>query len=407
MCKRILPGLAVLLALPAAAAQAENEQQQDSPEVARLKERNALLEQQLALIKNQASLVRSVVPTGITPLEGKLQIDGEHPLKSQILAYQKLNEIAGQIAGDQKIPGEGTIVIYSEAELNSLLAYQAFQTQTTLLKETMDKAAKHAREILDEKAAPLTARFAPAALGLIGGGLSAILDILALFRSDVTIQNKDFTIGDLPLITATAKALATDKRHVYYPAAYAPKLLEPSDSQPLLNDLKALNDLRFKLEGLIREANAKKGELTRQIEALGEQIETAEAKKALAALKTAQKNLEDLIAWLGAIRDGSVTFQTALLKPEEGSGQSALARLLRAEKLQQTMAVKEKEAHTLLLKVLAAGGSHLTKKLLWRNPKLYYSGGAIATYALFAPQGHIVTSGSVPLESGYQREKLP
>jgi len=93
-------------------------------------------------------------------------------------------------------------------------------------------------------------------------------------------------------------------------------------------------------------------------------------------------------------------------------GVPPIATVLAADGLAQEIGVQEDGSvssdsiwqHTLLLKALESGGSLITHSNIFGS-KTFFTGGAVATYALFTMKGHLSCSGNVFDYGGYFRAK--
>lgn len=95
--------------------------------------------------------------------------------------------------------------------------------------------------------------------------------------------------------------------------------------------------------------------------------------------------------------------------PSSG-GVPPIATVLAADGLAQEIGVQEDGSlksdsawqHVLLLKALESGGSLITHSNIFGS-KVFFTGGAVATYALFTTKGHLSCSGNVFDYGGYLR----
>jgi chromosome segregation ATPase len=169
-----------------------------------------------------------------------------------------------------------------------------------------------------------------------------------------------------------------------------------------------LEDKVKELKDKLKEASAvDKPKIQAQIEKTAADLQAA--KTAVTDAESAKKPWTDYVAALDAIlkdfkqaKDGVDAFRESLIKPD-GTGQTLLTGLLRAEKLRNVM----KSGQTLQLKVDRATGSVLTKKSFLRSMKVYYSGGAIVRFSHFAVDGKLLTSGSYAYPVAFTRAVLP
>lgn len=417
-----------------------------SEELKKLEEQNAILEQQILLKENQRKLIEAQFPQEVEPLEGKVETEGDVPIEVKILAHRALGPIADQIVQAIGDKGSGKpLVIYDEGEINSLVHYQAFSVQLDLLTREYErllgaytgltgdeKARKAALDEL-EKAQKATTAFFPT---LVGGALRSVIDVLSLFRTDVKVTSKDLTLDELALITAVSSRL---ERGIYHPAVFSPNLL--SGDSEMMGKLSLLDGYRTRVDAALvvlkkekavleaaiakdaaaikektdeinkkkkeieKATGAKKAKLEKEKEALEKQKSELEEGKSAKQGKVTQ--LSQAIENLTTINTLYATFQAALLATDESSGLNALTRLLRAEKLQTLMNGdgNGNKAYTLLLEIVAAGGSTKTSQNLFTGGKLRHSGGVVVSFVLFDSGGKMVASGSFDEHSGQRKFK--
>lgn len=422
---------------PAASGGAAGAPAKPSPELQALMDQNAILAQQVTAVQNQAKLISTALPSDVKPLDGVTKTEGDHPVESQFLAYRAVQAIAQKIADDPSMPvANHTVVIYCESELNSLLSYQSFRQQLELLQTQMtqerDRAQtqlKTAQETIDDTARAFRDALPIVAPLLATSAVKSAVDLLSLFRTDVDIRSKDIPIADQALIAPLAAALAAKRVKVFHPSVLPPKFLDPASD--LLKALEDLAGLRNDLQDKIDDAAAKQALLKRQSDTLAQEIAVASGLKKTAAdlaveastdkqaaLKKEQaenavvlqdmetftgiqskdaddrkvakdsmaEKLDGLVTRLNAVNASYATLQAALVK---GDDTSPLVKLIRAEKLKAAMGTG---GFTLQIKMAASGGGVQVKRNLLYS-KVSYSGGAIATWMLFNPDGSVKGGG--------------
>jgi len=420
----------------------------DPPELARLKARAALLDQQVAIAQDQQKLLSGSLPSDLKLPEGAVAIDGATPIESQVLAHKALDRIARTISERvaQRLPAR--VLIHNQGDITALLSLQAFGAQLDLIGYQLadeigqgSEAVEAAEAALAEPqprgigwrhrglnlganlgimtmVSPLGAMAAASLGGPLAAPAAAVaavgsaLQLLSLFRVDVSIKYQEIAIADLALAAAVAGHLAgrDPPIEVYDGALVPPNLLE-TDS-PLLDRLGELDTRQTALNAILQRASAAEARLKAAVAALdrriaaaakaGEPVAPIEAERA--SKETALEQLAAAIARMSAAAAAFSTLQTAMLRREDGSGASPLTRVLQAEKLAM---IAGDDACFLLLRVGAAGGGVRSKRSffgsLFSGADLSYSGGAIAHYMLFDPAGRILDGGSIPAYSGFKR----
>ncbi len=389
------------------------------PELDRLKREAEISKQRAEIAANKAKQVQSQLPSQVKAPEGTTNVVGDHPIESQILAYDALNKLAESIAGRVASRNPAAVVIYSEAEINALVALQAFAAQLDLIATQLTAEIDNAKTaIANAKAAVKPAHTAKLAAALelapmvVGGALRSAADLLSIFRADVTLRYKDLTIGDIPLVAAVAGHLASRQQPVtvYHPALVPPGL--SSADSAISGKLRELAGSRGEIEDQQQELARLDGTLKAQIEALTSEIAASDAavpakdtslkEKSRDGKQTALEELTAVVTRLAAATASFDAFEATLFKADESSGTSVMARLLRAEKLRSVGA----NAHWLLVRIAVAGGGYKTKRWLWwPTTKVLYSGGAIAEFVLFDASGRIVEAGVSPNYSGFIQVK--
>lgn len=393
--------------------------QSDSPELAALKAQKAILEEQAAMAESRKKIVSATLASEVKPLEGTVKIDADNPVESQILAYKSLNSVAQRIADKVAAKKPARVLIHADTDLSGLLGFQAFvrqleliHTQLTGEKEAAEATLIDARQVAQGKIVAIAAPGLLMAPLVIGAAIRSSIDLLSLFRTDVSLKYKDLTIGDLALVASVSGHLLEKNIDIYYPSVMPPGMF--SKDSDVLNRLKEMDKAREALDGVHRNVTDLKAELKQQIETLNTEITTAAAanppqdvtsKKALRDRKqTALNELAASDARLTAAATAWTAFQSALIKADENSGLNALTRLIRAEKL---ATVAGADSHLLLLKVAAAGGGHKTKRNLFYSGKVFYGGGAIVEFILFEPSGKMAAAATLPAYSGLIELKEP
>ena len=279
----------------------------DSPELARLKAKNTVLEQQAALAENRNKLISANFPSDIQPLKGETKVAGDHPIEGEILAYKALIQLSADIT-DKIIAAiavkPGRILIHCEADIGLLLGYQAFLAQMEVIRTRIDDETEKAERLLSRpdfhpvahapehletpgikgfvaldaggKAAAGVAGTAlegvlgGAPVALAGAAIRSAISLISLFRTDVSLNYSDLAIGDRALITAVSGRLAAAHVEVYDPALMPPHLMD-TDSD-ITETLEDCNEKCSRLEGVRKKIEAKQSELKNKIEDLTKRI---------------------------------------------------------------------------------------------------------------------------------------
>lgn len=208
--------------------------QPDSLELAALKNQTAILEEERKQAEARQKLVSATFPSSdVKPLEGAVKVDGDHPVESQVLAYHALNRLAQKIADIVAGKKPSRVLIHSDADINSLMSFQSFVEQMSLIRAELTGVNETATSALEDakltlSGAPMPAAEGALALGfaplVVGAALRSAIDLLSLFRVDVSLKSKDLTINDLALVAAVSGHLVEKKIPVFNPSLMPPNL---------------------------------------------------------------------------------------------------------------------------------------------------------------------------------------
>lgn len=382
----------------------------ETPEVTALKQQNAVLNLQVEAAQARQKLLTATFPSDVKALDGTIKVDGDHPIESQMYAWKAVNDVATQIARDVKASAT-KVLIYNDSDVNLLVGLGSFKAQLNLLKTQLDqeaKAAQTAASDADAANAPAMAAIpAIAATPFVASSIiKSTIDLISLFRVDVSIKAKDLNITDLAFFSAVAGALQAKNVAVYDGAVIPPMFRDPDSAvQATLQELDGLigrlNESDKKLDGALDKLKTALETITQEIT----DAKAAQPPKSTTERERQQQKITGTIdkanAEKGKIRateDAYNTFRVALLKTDDALGLTPLAKILRAEKLDRCA----QDAYWLMIKVAAAGGAYRTKRWLWKS-EISYSGGVIAHFTLFDPQGKVVASG---VHSGYNSSPM-
>lgn len=327
--------------------------------------------------------------TTTTALNGELKADDKVVMESQTLAYQAMSEIASKIRHriSNEVKGVKTLVVHNQSDVAAILYYQTLSNQIEVLKadyKANSTALNAALNAATGQGSGMEVVPLAAGIGLATNAVTAGLDLLSLFRTDVDLKGTKFTIDEEALVAEVARNF---KEHdstikVLYPKMYN---LPPGDTaldkSELLNSLKELY-----------QEDAKSKSLLVRVEAL-----TDAQKKAVQApadlLKSSVKRFGDLIAQL-------TTFDSE-------TSTTALTTLMRAERLRNILRGAE-GGRVLYLKVIDAGGTNRIKRnRFFLTDRLSHSGAAIINYMVFDTDGTIMVSKVLYKHIGFTKFKSP
>ena len=435
------------------------------PAVLAAQNQQAIADAKLKIQQDQQAMLTGMLPTSsTTPNNGAYSVSGSNPFPSQKLAYDQLNVIATKVATAVKDAGEN-FVFYDQGEINSLLNYAAFTSnidtitaQVKPLKDTYDGV--HNSTVANLQKLPAAAAphkdFAPIlAPGLALSLLKTSSDIIGMFRTNTTIAFSSFTTDDAALAAAVSGSL---KGKTVYNPAQMPLALKSAGDSPLVKKLQYLLKLTSDLQN---ETTTDVAVLQQLSDALNAYIQADQASQAnqdqINAEKDAGKKAAEVIKQKGLQRvenslqdyacsllifpdstpspcnpnplnvgpatimkasldhfikqmSTTVTEVATLVTAVSGlqtsfftvtNGTSALAAILRAEALNAKVNIGT--TVILVVKTSVLGGSVVTRQNLFTGGHLYYSGGAIAYYMLYKPDGTLLLSGVLPSDSGHEK----
>lgn len=322
--------------------------------------------------QEKKALTNSLPATEAKALEGTTSVDDKAGgMETKTLAYESAQAVAGEIARRLNgIEGLQRLVVYNEKDVAGLRQYEVFLAQVKLLREGF--------EGVEKDAAGPTAR--AESLEPITAGLKSMIDLLALFRSDVELKGRDASIEQDALVSVVGKQLDRTKIALFHPGLY-PSLPSATDitTTTAFKELKGVADQRVKADKAVRKA---------------EEAKTLHAPSTLAEVRARFDNL-------GAAHDA---FLAQLVKPDPTSGQAPVAGLLQVDSLRAA------GTYVLVLKALEAGGTVRITRNLWTffaSPRVYFSGAAIINMMLFDNTGKLVLSDVLYQHSGFTRIRGP
>lgn len=304
---------------------------------------------------DQLKALRESLGLKTTALEGKTSLGDTVAIESAILAYQSLSSIGGEIARDLRALNIKQVILLNPPDLTGFHDLRWIEARAEVIRRMFEAVKTPAQPTAQEEAIA-------AAIGTVAMLATTAIDLFSLFRVEVEIKSFDLTLEETALASELARKLKPETT-LFYPQILPFDLSSPGAlSNSKLNQ--ALEDL-FKAQ---QEAESR----------------AASGDKDLEAAKAAFQSLKD-----------------DLFKVDATSGTTLLARLLRAEILASQL---EKEgSHLLYLKITKAGGSQRTDHSRFkRKDAIFYGGGAVVTYILFARDGSIASSQTLYLHSGFR-----
>src|SRR5689334_2079583 len=254
-------------------------------DLAKLKQDKAEADQKTAEARKAEFEAKFPKPS-TSPLEGKTTVEGA-VIESQMISYVSLARAANRIleAIHNDVPSGGTLAIYNEQDVNSMLSYQVAKSQVNELIRNgycdiltagvtngvcplpaatpCPTETPKTDEINKEAAAPPPALpFSP--LAITESFLGAFVDMTALLRTNVEIKGQTFAIDEAPLAAeifrcargdealfeehnshapkSSSRCAKIEKLTLYYPDVFPPNV-NKDEKSPLLGLLQAAHKL--------------------------------------------------------------------------------------------------------------------------------------------------------------------
>jgi hypothetical protein len=216
-----------------------------------------------------------------SPLEGTTTVEGA-VIESQVISYKALKGVADQIvdAIKSRLQNNEKLAIYNERDVNLILSYRVAQAQVAIVQENY-------RELMaptptpspspSPSPSPGFARFTPrAGIRAAESFLGAFIDLTALLRTNVEINEQAFVIDEGPLVAEVFRSARETESSgnnkitgdLYYPYVF-PVRVDSTNRSEFLAELEEARKLRVKAEKLF-------GDLVSTIKALSKTNDSIE-----------------------------------------------------------------------------------------------------------------------------------
>ena len=351
-----LIALLMLALAPGRAALAQGDTPQpQSEELTRLQLLQAEAEARQAIAEaRKAELeARFPAPSG-TPLSGTTTVPDEAAsrVEERIVGYISVAEAANRIAEaiHRHYPQMTALAVLNNGDVQLLLIYSAATKRVDVYKMRYDGLAASMQAALDADpipagpAAPCDPKTLTAGLGGAGfipaltaatSAVGAVNDLLAFFRTDVTIKGSTFPVTEPVIVTETFRALRARygiQLALYYPNEIPPDFAAATAS-PMIDRLEALLTSKGN-------ADAVNARITQRIADKNKLIETLQACASVAGQAAAKKQKE---AEEAQAKIAELVEEIANLKPKAPERPAKVAQLGAA---QRKKAAAEAEATT-------------------------------------------------------------
>lgn len=355
------------------------------PELQKLKDKNAILEEQKKAADLEKAINDAKFPkSATTPLEGNTELDAGVKIESEMMAYRALKKVSDKVSEDviAKRGNATTLAILNNQWLTGIRSYWATKNQMNLIEAGYDAilvpvqppflvAAQNDSDLLagifekDKIKWTSTANavvrksaigsaindnlvlaniVAPpnsasseksnrsftgvattigSAFGIAGSIVGAFIDVAALMRTDTKIIGSTFAVQESALVSEVYRGLKSKSSYtnLYYPAEFSPNINVQSDFI-ILKNIQDLYEKKSKAEQLVTEIE--------EVDKVYKEAVTAKE-----ALEARKKQLPDLIAAAEReLKKNEGTFKTpkfrsAELKAKIEDNKNTLADLIK------------------------------------------------------------------------------
>lgn len=337
----------------------------------------AELDKAIAQAQREAAVAR-MPPSDAKPLEGKMSVDSAAVSEVNRLAHEAMSKAAVKMVEAVAEKNLHTVVIHNQTDVAAVAHYRSVAGQIKLLHEAYDNASGAGKKDAAVAAVPFI--FGPAMLAAAG---RSVIDVLALFRTNVEVKGVAVTFEEATVVAETAKQLRgkNPALKVIYPA-----LIPTGGLAADVNNSEMLRD--------IRDLAVKRQEAAAAIAAF--EAKTEDEKKGSPAEAARVDVLKALNAWHDQLTAG-------VRQGGDASQPSSLSLLLRGEALARTM---EAEGSAMLFVKAVGGGENFVRQSLWRGSRLFHRGTSILTYLLFDNSGGVLLSDVLAESTNFQESKF-
>jgi hypothetical protein len=387
-----------------------------------LKVEQSKAESRKAIAEANAATRKAVAPAGATaPLAGDVTFDAKSGSLVSVVAARQLEAAAATIAKRVALTvGEGAAVLLIE-DRQIAQDDAVFEEVNARLISLRSEFAAAAAALVPPPTGTTTAVIP---LAVVAAGLSTAIglaqlgaDLIAMFRTDITVSGRDVSVDRLALFAEVAEEL----REHGVPTALAgfglvgktQTLAKFAELLKVRTELQAavgakqqsISSHQRRIDGLLTRLEAQNAALDK---ARAEDVEKAariadvvagidaelailEAEPSYRAARVAIDSARDTVTRFDA-------FAVVVASVAEGSKSSPLVAAALREAVRDGIEIngaKRPITHILHLTVTSAGGDIITKKNRFASPDSAFLGAVQATYFLGDLQGRIASSGAV------------
>lgn len=329
----------------------------------------------------------------VKALDGTLKSEGTF-IESQMLAAKTLNKAFNALVNtiEEKKLGQNdqplSFVIYHAADIPAVQMYYSVLEQVNELTNNFTSSIKQLDTVLHPPQpvqasmlggaapAPLLAGYAAA------GVLRSVIDVVSLFRTNISVVNKELPVEETNLVASFTHAALNKKWKVWNPAMVPVDMISGSSKSKFITVWHNLRILYNQLNDQIAETDAQIGDKQTDLAAVDptdqlKRLSIIQRNNALTEAKIQASGLLPVFEQLDKL----------LATADASSNLSVQSSLIRAEKL----IAKLSEENTFLIKLAAVSrGSDKVSQSLFRSATIKHAAGSAISCLIFHKEGHIV-----------------
>ena len=348
-------------------------------------------------------------PSDIQPLEGKTVIDQEMFFEPERLSYVSASALAMRIARgahteiegkEVVIAGEDLLADWSNvhacvAVLDSILQeYRAVESLARTVERLRTMAPRE--HVAPEAAVAAIAAAAGGAIAPITATVTSVLGLVSLFREDVEFRGLRTVVDSLTFKLVLAQQLRNHgATKIFVPELFAVDATVAAGS--IRARLQEVHEARSAAASIVGPFIAELVDADTELSKAALRNDAAAVQSLTARVSALRRELDPITEPQARADQRLSELETSFSARDEKSGLTGLGRLLRAE------ALRALNATVVHAQVVSSGGHYRIARSVLRTlitgDGLSATGGAVARWAVLAPDGDI-------LRAGQEQERL-